>query len=313
MTDRAEHAADPARAEPRGALLSSVDALALVHLAALALVSPVAIRNGQGGWWMPLWFLGSGGALVGLAAARRRWPHVSLLAWLHLFQPAFSVPGIFWAYYWIVPGLNTGGPRDDLLIEWDRRLLGFDPAEAMRALESPLFTDLMHLVYGIYFLLPFWLAIELIVRRRIDALRESSFVVVLSYFLCYVGYVLVPAAGPRQAIFGSNEMEGWLLTQPLRDLMDFLEPNKFDAFPSGHTIATIAVMAMALKHTPRSGWIMLGLVPPILFSLIYTRYHYVVDVLAGLLWAGVTLLVGFPLHAAWVRRFGQVPAPGEAT
>ena len=293
----------------REALLTSVDGLTLAMVAILSLVSPIVVHRGVAGWWLPLLFVAYGAGVVLLALARRHFPGRRLIAWVHLFQPAISVPVVFWAYYWIVPGLNPGGPRDEMLIDWDRRLLGFDPAEAVRVLESPLMTDLMHLVYGVYFILPFWLAIELLVRRKADAVRECFFVVVLSYYLCYIGYVAVPAEGPRLAIFHSNEMEGWLLTQPLRDLMNFLEPNKFDAFPSGHTISTCVVTIMALRHTPRSGWIMLGLVPPILFSLIYTRYHYVVDVLAGLVFVAVTIGAGIPLHAWWTRRFGKVPAP----
>ncbi|MFQ5845603.1 MAG: phosphatase PAP2 family protein [Planctomycetota bacterium] len=297
----------PAPVAPRA--FTSVDALHALVLGVLLLLCPLVVKRTAAGAWLAAGYAGPIALLLLLARAHRARPRHRLLGALHLWYPLLYVPLVFWSLYYVVPALNPHS-RDDLLLAWDRTLLGSDPVEWFRSLESPLLTEVMHLFYVSYFVLPVLLVVWLLACRRPAALRETLFVLCFSFYLCYVGYAIVPAEGPRYAVYGSNEMEGLALTQPMRDVINSLEPNKFDVFPSAHAAVTLVVTALGLRWAPRLGRVMLFLAVGILASLVYTRYHYVVDVVAGAVWAVAALLVGPPLHRRWERR--RTGGTGEA-
>lgn len=295
------------RANPR--TLSSTDILHVVVLGILILLSPLAILRTSANLWLPVGYALGGAAIVGLAALQRARPADDVIRWARLLYPFVAVLLIFWSLYWMVPAVGGEILRDDVLMEWDRAILGFDPVARVRGMESPLLTDILHIVYISYFFLPLLLFLSLLPVERRRELHESIFIVCLSFYLCYAGYLLVPAEGPRYHVYGSNVMEGWIVTQPLRDVINFLEPNKADVFPSAHTAATLVITGLALRFVRRLGYLLVPLSLGILASLVYTRYHYFIDILAGILWAAVTLTLGPFLHRLWESRDDE---PAEA-
>jgi membrane-associated phospholipid phosphatase len=284
------------------ASLTSADALHLLVLFVLVCLSPLAIARTDAEWWLPTGYVSLAFAILVLARAEGRHPGNGFVRFVHFWYPVAAVLLIFWSLYWIVPAVNQGEFRDDLLYQWDKDVLGFDPVEWFRGLERPWLTDVLHVIYMSYFVLPVILVLVLIRRGNKEALAETIFVLCLSFYLCYVGYGVLKAGGPRHFIYHSNEMEGLWVTQWLRDLIDGLEPNKADAFPSAHTAATLVVNVLALRHIRRVGLWMLPLTAAILFSLVYARYHWFADIVAGFVWAFVTVAAGIPLHALWERK-----------
>jgi membrane-associated phospholipid phosphatase len=282
--------------------LTSVDALHLVVLLVLVCLSPIAIARTDAEWWLPVGYVGMAFGIFVLARAEGRRPENRILRFVHFWYPVAAVLLIFWSLYWIVPAVNQGEFRDDLLYQWDKDVLGFDPVEWFREMERPWLTDVMHVIYMTYFVLPVVLVLVLIRRGRRDALAETIFVMCVSFYLCYVGYGMLKAGGPRHFIYQSNEMDGLWVTQVLRDLIDGLEPNKADAFPSAHTAVTLVVNYLALRHIRKVGLWMIPLTTAIILSLVYTRYHWVADIVAGFAWAAAAVAIGIPLHALWERK-----------
>ncbi|MHC4858815.1 MAG: phosphatase PAP2 family protein, partial [Planctomycetota bacterium] len=240
-------------AREREAGLTATDALHALVLGTLLALSPLVVSRTDAGWWLPVGFAALAAALLAVVASHRARPSSRALGFAHLWYPGVYVVLVFWSLFYVIPAVNPGGLRDDMLIEWDRGLLGGDAVAWFRELESPLLTDVMHVVYASYFLLPVALVVWLLLLGKRSALRETIFVLSLSFYLCYVGYAFVPAQGPRYAIYGTNEMEGLLLTQPLRDAIDALEPSKADIFPSAHAALTLVVTVLALRHAPKLG------------------------------------------------------------
>ena len=54
-----------------------------------------------------------------------------------------------------------------------------------------------------------------------------------------------------------------------------------DIFPSGHTIIALLVMWLAKRHRVRGWPLLIPLVAGLVAATVYLRYHYGVDVLAG--------------------------------
>ncbi|MCU0724954.1 MAG: phosphatase PAP2 family protein [Planctomycetes bacterium] len=280
--------------------IGSTDALHIAIAAVLLALSPLAITRGGADFRLPAGYAGLAAAVILLARLHAAHPESRLARVLHTWYPLPAVVLVFWSLSYVIPAVNPGGMRDAALIEWDHRIFRTDLVELFRRLEHPLLTDALHILYVVYFVLPVLLVWPLLRRR--GPLEETIFVLCLSFYLCYVGYGLVPAAGPRYAVYGHNGMAGLLLTQPIRDVIDALEPGKADVFPSAHAAVTLVVNWLALRHLPRLGRALVPVTAGILASLVYTRYHYGVDVLAGGLWAVVTVLGGTRIHAFFVRR-----------
>jgi membrane-associated phospholipid phosphatase len=75
-----------------------------------------------------------------------------------------------------------------------------------------------------------------------------------------------------------------------------LEHTKLDAFPSGHTMITVAVLIVAWRRARRLFWVLLPVGTLLIFSTMYCRYHYLVDVLAGIVLAFATVPLGDRLY-----------------
>jgi hypothetical protein len=114
--------------------------------------------------------------------------------------------------------------------------------------------------------------------------------VVTTFYLSYLGYFAFPALGPRFEIphMQTAPLEGVWLTQAIRDGLDHLELIQRDAFPSGHVGVSLLVLYYARRFLRNSFLPYLVVVGSMGVSTVYLRYHYVVDVLSGVILAVVS-------------------------
>jgi membrane-associated phospholipid phosphatase len=115
----------------------------------------------------------------------------------------------------------------------------------------------------------------------------------LSHYFAFIGYLAIPALGPRFALAPTyrTELTGLLVAEPIRHLLDALEGIKRDAFPSGHTSAALISLRYAFRFTPRLAWYGLPAVSLMIFASLYLRYHYAVDILGGGILAALCVLL----------------------
>jgi hypothetical protein len=100
----------------------------------------------------------------------------------------------------------------------------------------------------------------------------------------FAGYLLVPAIGPARAF-------PELFHEPLAGgtLWRCIEPvvtkgsSGYDCFPSLHVLITCILLDHDWRHVRRRFWMMVFPSMGLLISTVYLRYHYGIDVLAGLL------------------------------
>lgn len=207
------------------------------------------------------------------------------------FFPVVPVVVIFFTLGFI-PELN---PRDQdaLLSRLDRALFRIDPSVWMERFTFPWITEVMQLAYLAYYVLPFVLLGILHQRGEQEAFQLTITALLLSHYIAFIGYIVVPALGPRFALASQyrKELKGLLLAEPVRDLLNALEGMKRDAFPSGHTSATLITVFYAFQFTPSMSSLFLAIAGLMILSTLYLRYHYVVDILAGVLLAALCLLL----------------------
>lgn len=187
-------------------------------------------------------------------------------------------------------------PRDidPLLIKLDYLLFNGHPTVMLESIMTPLLTDILQAAYSSYYFLPISLGIALKMKGDDKAFDRSLFLIMLCFYLSYIGYMLMPAIGPRFTMdhLQNRALEGLFITAPLQELLNRLEGVKRDAFPSGHTAITLLVVYLAWRFEKRLFVLFLPVAGALIFSTVYCRYHYVVDVIAGIALSLITVVLG---------------------
>ncbi|MBI5051070.1 MAG: phosphatase PAP2 family protein [Nitrospirae bacterium] len=183
---------------------------------------------------------------------------------------------------------------DHLLIRMDYLLFGGHPTVALESFASPLFTEVLQLAYSSYYFLPVILGAVLKITGKEAAFNRSLFLVILCFYLSYAGYILVPAIGPRYTMnhLQGIELHGIFLRDFIDSALNAIEGTKRDAFPSGHTAVTLVVLYLAHRFQKSLFRVFLPVVVALLISTVYLRYHYVVDVIGGILLSVFTIWAG---------------------
>ncbi len=237
--------------------------------------------------WQPLLVFAAATGFIAYSVHLRRkknrkgWEDVLLL-----FYPILFMFITFESFFMILPWFNPHN-YDARLAELDFRLLGVHPTVWIERFFHPWLTDLLYVCYFLYFPLPWFLMVWLATKGKRAELDKTVFVLLLTYYLGYIGYFAVPAMGPRYyepiMRLQTEDLNGLFLSVPIRNLILFFEANKFDAFPSLHAAVTLTVIIMMYRYNKVQFYIFLPVVIGIFISVIYCRYHYFVDVVAGVL------------------------------
>jgi membrane-associated phospholipid phosphatase len=194
--------------------------------------------------------------------------------------------------------------RDAALMAWDQRLFGFQASVAMQPIISPPLTAWMEFAYTFHIINIPIVACFIYMRRSRKRFREMMTGILVISFFGLLGYLLVPAIGPLYTLRDQYTVP---LSQPLAlvnrqiEFMDFARIKR-DVFPSLHTGISFVVWLYALRNSRRLFWILAPFILSLWVSTVYLRYHYLVDVLAGLVLAPACFFL-----ANWLfMRFGDV-------
>lgn len=187
---------------------------------------------------------------------------------------------------------------DNLLINIDYFLFGVNPTVWLEKYTYPLLTEILQIVYSVFYFLPIILAVLLARAGKDDALNFFIFQMIYGFYLSYIGYFSLPAIGPRFTLdhLQSFPLHGVWIMQDIQNFLNHLENIQRDAFPSGHTAMTIVTLFYALKYHKIYSYIMIPITILLIFSTVYLRYHYVIDVFAGILLFFIIIFTGPKLY-----------------
>lgn len=193
---------------------------------------------------------------------------------------------------------------DPWLIRIDLFIFGVHPTVWIEQWIVPWFTDIMSLAYISYYFLPVILMVVLYLKNRVLEFDESMFVLTFGYYVSFIGYILFPAIGPRYTLIHlqSVPLEGSLLTDFVRDVLNTLEHNKRDCMPSGHTQIVLIVLYLAYRYEKFLFYIFFPIICGLILSTVYLRYHYVIDLFVGATFAVGCMIIGPRLYRMWNKR-----------
>jgi membrane-associated phospholipid phosphatase len=298
--------------------LSSLRAMDAVSLLALFLLSLTnLVFSARVPRWGILVFLNSAiiVALFILISSAKGSPS-ALLGFLRDWYPVPVTLIVFKQLYLMVHPINPHD-FDSVFIAIDRWIFGTDPTRWLEQLTHPVLTELMQLSYSMFYFLFLIAAIEYYQKHRMEEFRYGMFVVLYGFYFSYVFYFIFPAVGPRFTLHnfhGMNaDLPGLFMTDTLREFVNSAEsiprnavnPVDFaqrDVFPSGHVQLTLVLIFLVYQSRLKSRHFILAVSVLLIISTVYLRYHYVIDVIAGVVAMLITVWTAPLLYRWWNRK-----------
>lgn len=203
--------------------------------------------------------------------------------------------------------------NDHIVASWEQSLFGCQPSlEFSRVCSSPVISEIVELGYVSYYFLIASVALYYYARRYAE-FRRAVFVIVTSFFLFYIIFILFPAAGPtfyfkavgldsiQQGIFPAigdyfnthNDLKADCLPTPgwhnglayhLLYVAKIAGERPSAAFPSSHVGVTMIVVLLAWHSgSRRLFYTILPFAIALFFATFYIQAHYLIDAIAGLI------------------------------
>jgi membrane-associated phospholipid phosphatase len=220
-----------------------------------------------------------------------------VICWLRNFNLLIIIPTSFTELHYLVHNVSPVD-FDQLLIEIDYAIFGVHPTVWLEPYSHPILIEYLQIVYAVFYFLPIILALILYKRKDWEGFQYFIFIIVFGFYFSYLTYFFVPAIGPRFTLdhLQIGPVTGLWLTEGIRYTLNTLENIQRDAFPSGHTEITLLTMFFAWRYSKPFFWILSVLGISLIASTVILRYHYVIDVVAGILLTIIVLLICAPLY-----------------
>jgi len=285
--------------------LNLLDFLTIVFITIIILLLILFYPRFPHGWQLLLGYIILLLLALLVSDARHRWNETDIVRILCDLSPIFFILAIFELLGGITPYLHPD--IDSLLIKTDLVLFGVHPTVWIENFFIPWVADTLALAYISYYFIPLVLILTLYFGGRTNEFFLTASTLLLGYYICYISYIFMPAIGPRFTLASLQEvpLRGGIIMNTIVDTLNTLEGNKRDCFPSGHTQIVLVSLWFAFKYRRPLFWIYLPIIIALIISTVYLRYHYVIDLIAGVAAAGITILLGEILLARWVSHKGD--------
>jgi membrane-associated phospholipid phosphatase len=179
------------------------------------------------------------------------------------------------------------------------RIFGLQPAVVL-AERFPQWwlNEYMHLAYFSYYLLFPSLGLIFYLRRDRRLFQNYMLTLCNSFYVYFLTYIALPVEGATS--FGTaGTASGGPFTEIMKVIYDHFEPPGA-AFPSSHVGIAVLVLIYAFRYLPRGvSSVYAVFCVSLTISTVYCRYHYAIDVIAG-------LVTGVFLTAFWRRVFASL-------
>jgi len=199
--------------------------------------------------------------------------------------------------------LLFNGFFDNYLLTIENAIFPVHPVIWFERFYHPLITEWMMMGYSLYlFLIPITASWLYFTSKK----NESQFMIsslLLSLFSCYIMFSIFPVAGPRLImtdLFGPP-LEGYIF----RAFTSQLEANAMlngGAFPSAHCAAATVMLVLSYRYDRKLFYWILPILITLYISTVYGRYHYPIDVLAGIIVGLISIKLTDPAR----RLFGKI-------
>jgi membrane-associated phospholipid phosphatase len=246
-------------------------------------------------------------AIVALAISAVRRPGSRLLQFVRHWYPLPLYIGLFEELNGLVHAIFPGW-LDGWFIAFDHALTSVHPSVWLSQFASPSLNDFMQFAYMTYFLYLVMLPALLYAKNDRHAFWTVMVSTAMAHYTVYFISVLLPVESPHYSLaaLDSVRLTGGFSTH-LMGLIERFGRVHGAAFPSAHVAGSMVAILASWRYRRWLFWVCLPFFICMCVATVYGRYHYVADVLAGLL----TGLWGFCAGQWLIARPGAVPQGSE--
>ncbi len=329
MNDRADNVAPPSHPAqntadgPDSYRYNFIDYATQTYLAITALI--VILFGRSLDHWEFL-FIGHALSMVSVHLIIRfhgKFPRQRALDLLRHFYPILFYTA-FYRETGILNRLFVRSYLDGFFASLDKALFGYQPtAYLMRAFPYTWVSELFYASYFSYYVMIVGVGLALYFKSKKAFFRYVS-VVSFVFYICYLTYIFVPVIGGRAfwaSIEGLPQAELFnfyplafpdsVQAGPFFHIMDFIYVHfeaEGAAFPSSHVAVALCSLYFSWIYLPKIRQIHSVVVILLCISTVYCRYHYVVDVFAGVVTAVLLVYAGDRLF--WYFNPGEPDPAG---
>jgi membrane-associated phospholipid phosphatase len=250
---------------------------------------------------------------------------IHLLIQLHTRRPAnrtlaflrHTYPILLYTGFYHETGLLNqmlySGYLDPHFLRLERWMFGWQPGlELMERFPSRGVSEVLYAAYFSYYLMIVGVALALLLRDRRQCAHFIS-VVSFVFYVCYLTFIFTPVVGPRILCPGivaqplpADVTPASPLTTPAAvqagvffQIMAWIYEG-FEtpggAFPSSHVAVALCTVYFSFLYLRPIRWVHLVTAILLCIATVYGRYHYVADVVAGVLTAAMFIPLGNRLY-----------------
>ncbi len=218
--------------------------------------------------------------ILALALAGKAYPQQPVIRCVRYFLPfallSYWYPETYFFNKFIFPNL------DQYFVAADQMLFGCQPSlEFSKHMPWTWFSELMYFGYFSYYFIFFGASLWCFIKDK-ELASRAVFVFACSFYLYYIIFAVIPVIGPQFWFAPPLDQvpDGYIFCDIMRFLQDAGE-KATGAFPSSHVGVTFIVVIFIYRHCRRLLKFALPLFIILVFSTVYIKAHYVVDVIGG--------------------------------
>ena len=186
---------------------------------------------------------------------------------------------------------------DEFLSNLDQTIFNFQPSiEFSKHFNSLFFSELFYFGYFCYYLLPL-VVLGILYKFLPQKIEEFGFILISSFLLYYFIFIIIPAEGPQfYFTFPDNYIEAQGIFGNAIKLIQKNGEAPTAAFPSSHVGISWIVIFWLYQNLRKSVKYFLPFVILLMFSTVYIKAHYFVDVVAGFISAPIVFFLTFKFY-----------------
>jgi hypothetical protein len=198
----------------------------------------------------------------------------------------------------ILPAVSSRA-SDARIYAFDMSVFGVEPAAWLDRFVSPSTTEWFAFFYFLYFfVLTVHIVPMLFWQHDLRVIARFALGVLLLFTTAHILYMVVPGWGPYWYLRGTyrHELQGGMFWKLVREAVEAGGAQK-DIFPSLHTAVPTFLAIFSFRHRRllpfKYSWPVVAFVATqIIVATMFLRWHYLVDVVAGVTLAVVASVVG---------------------
>ena len=249
-----------------------------------------------------------------------RYPENKILHFLRSYYPILLYTG-FYRETGLLNRMFLTHFVDDWLIHLEEKIFGFQPAVLfMEKFPQRWIAEILYASYFSYYLMIAGIGLALYLRDH-KAFTHFLTTVSILFYLCYLTYIILPVGGPRifwvhypelasnstnyLAVGAAHPFPPSVQKAIFYKIMLFIYDH-FEAagaaFPSSHVAVAWCTVWFSFRYLRKIRWFHAFIALLLSISTVYGRYHYVLDVIGGVLTALILVPLIDRLYRAWEQH-----------